>query len=379
MNFIPYGRQFIDRSDSKAVIKALKSEKITTGIEVKKFEKKISNYLKSNYVVSCNSGTSALFLALSAIGTKKDDIVIMPSVTFISSYNVAKLFGAKVFLADIDRNLGQMRPEDVVNCCKKFKLKKIKAIITMYNGGYPHNADKFFNLKKKYKTIIIEDACHALGSSYKFKKNFYRIGSCKHADISTFSLHPLKSITTGEGGIVTTNSKNIYDKLILLRSHGIKKNLKKHWEYDVYYNSLNFRLSDIQCALGVSQLNKIKKFILKRKKIAQIYNKYLSSMKDINLCKINKNYSSSFHLFIIHLNKKNIKEKLIKFMLKYRIILQYHYIPIYKFKIFKGKKISKNSEKYFQTAVSLPIYYNLSFKNQMFVIKKLREFFKFAK
>lgn len=378
MKIIPYGRQYIDSKDKSVVRKILGNDKITTGNQVQKFEKKLNNFLKSKFSITCNSGTSALFLAMQAIDIKKNDIVVMPAINFIASYNIANLFGAKVFLADVNPLTGQMRPEDFLTCCKKFKLKKVKALIVMYNGGYPENADKFIKLKKKYGFFLIEDACHALGASYIKNSKKIMVGSCSHSDLCTFSFHPLKSITTGEGGLVTTNSRYLFDKVKKLSSLGIKKK-KNHWDYDVLYTGLNFRLSDFQCALGASQLNKIKKFILKRKKIAQIYNKYLSSMKDVNLCKINKNYSSSFHLFIIHLNKKNIKEKLIKFMLKYRIVLQYHYIPIYKFKIFRGKKISKNSEKYFQTAVSLPIYYNLSFKNQMFVIKKLREFFKFAK
>ena len=378
MKIIPYGRQYIDSKDKSVVRKILGNDKITTGNQVQKFEKKLNNFLKSKFSITCNSGTSALFLAMQAIDIKKNDIVVMPAINFIASYNIANLFGAKVFLADVNPLTGQMRPEDFLTCCKKFKLKKVKALIVMYNGGYPENADKFIKLKKKYGFFLIEDAYHALGASYIKNSKKIMVGSCSHSDLCTFSFHPLKSITTGEGGLVTTNSRYLFDKVKKLSSLGIKKK-KNHWDYDVLYTGLNFRLSDFQCALGASQLNKIKKFILKRKKIAQIYNKYLSSMKDVNLCKINKNYSSSFHLFIIHLNKKNIKEKLIKFMLKYRIVLQYHYIPIYKFKIFRGKKISKNSEKYFQTAVSLPIYYNLSFKNQMFVIKKLREFFKFAK
>ena len=219
--------------------------------------------------MTCSNGTSALFMAMKAANVSNGDIVIMPSITFVASYNVATILGARVYLADVDPESGQMTPQNIKNCCKKFNLKNIKAIIVMYHSGYPQNAENFKKLKKIFKSTIIEDACHALGAKYQVKDKKFKIGSCKHADISTFSLHPLKTITTGEGGIITTNSKSIYDKLILLRSHGIQRNTKKHWEYDVY-NSLNFRLTDIQCTLGISQLSKIDKFVYKRKKISKI-------------------------------------------------------------------------------------------------------------
>ena len=133
----------------------------------------------------------------------------MPSINFIASYNISALLGAKIYLADVDRQTGQMTPKNIIECCKNYKIKKVKIIITMYNGGNPQNADLFYKLKKKFGCLIIEDACHALGSEYQVEKKFFKIGSCKQADISTFSLHPLKTITTGEGGIVTTNSKKL--------------------------------------------------------------------------------------------------------------------------------------------------------------------------
>ena len=255
---IPYGKQYIEKSDIMAVTEALKKDKVTTGPYVKKFENKISKFTKSKYSIVCNSGTAALYLAFKSINLKKNDVVIMPCITFISSYSIAKMFGAKVYLADVDPNNGQMSPIDVMNCCKKFKIKKLKLVVPMYHGGYPVNASSFKKLKKKFRCYIIEDACHAFGSSYKSNNKIFKIGSCKHADISTFSFHPLKSITTCEGGAVTTNSKKIYEKLQIYRSIGIERS-KQHWKYDVSEPSLNFTLSDIQCALGISQLKKLKK------------------------------------------------------------------------------------------------------------------------
>ena len=373
-NIIPYGKQYIDKSDILAVTKALKKDKITTGPYVKKFENKINKFTKSKYTIVCNSGTSALYLAFKSINLKKNDIVIMPCITFVSSYNIAKIFGAKVYLADVNPDNGQMSPKDIINCCEKFNLKKIKLIVPMYHGGYPLNASNFKTLKKKYGCYIIEDACHAFGATYKSNNKMYKIGSCKHADISTFSFHPLKTITTCEGGAVTTNLKKIYKKLENLRSIGISRS-KQHWKYDVSEHSLNFRLSDIQCALGISQLNKINKFIKKREDIAKIYNKFLKNNK-IELIKYDKNSKSAYHLYLLKLKNFNLKKKEVffKFMKSKNIYIQYHYIPIYKFKVFKDKFIGLNAQYFYENTVSLPIYFELSEKKQRYVINSILSF-----
>lgn len=378
MKIIPYGRQYIDHKDIKSVSRVLNGELITTGSQVDKFENKIKKFLNCKYSITCNSGTSALFLAFKSIDIKRNDIIIMPAINFVASYNIAKQLNAKIFLADIDKETGQMLPSNVIDVCKKYKLKRIKAVVTMYNSGYPYDAEKFKKLKDIYNCFIIEDACHAFGASYKIENKNIKVGSCLHSDISTFSLHPLKTITTGEGGIVTTNSKKIAEKVKKIRSLGIEKNLNKHWEYNVKYVGFNFRLNDFQCALGLSQLDKISKFISQRKKIFLNYQKLLSKIKEINLPIHLRKYTSSHHLFIINLKKSNIKlkEKFIKFMLKNKILLQYHYIPVYRFKIFRGKYINKNSEIYYKSAISLPIYYGLKYNEQVYITKKIKEFFK---
>ena len=378
MKFTPYGSQYIDKKDINSVKKVLKKDIITGGSEVIKFEKKIKNYLGCKYSAVCNSGTSALFLTFLAIKLKKNDIVIMPSINFIGAYNVAKILGARIFLADVDSQTGQMSPHDVEKCYKKFKLKKVKAIITMYNGGYPENASNFIKFKKKLGCYIIEDACHALGSEYYYNKKYYKIGSCKHSDLCTFSLHPLKTITTGEGGIVTTNSKKIDNLIKNFRSHGILKTKKEHWNYNVINSGFNFRLNEFQSALGISQLKKIQSFINYRKKIYHNYKKQFSSIKEISIPKYENNNKPSYHLYIINLKNFNLNKKIkfIKYILKKKIIVQYHYVPIYKFKVFKEKYIGINAEKYYENSVSLPIHCKLSINTQNFIIKKVKEFLK---
>ena len=382
MKIIPYGRQYIDSQDIKSVSKALKEDLITTGHYVKKFENKITKFLKVKYVASCNSGTAAIHMSLMAIDVKKNDVLIMPAVNFIAVYNMAKLMNAKIFLADVDPLTGQMTPRTLLECIKNNKLKKIKAIVMMYLGGYPENVIEFYNIKKKFKCYLIEDACHALGSRYLLNKKFLPIGSCKHSDISTFSLHPVKTITTGEGGLVTTNNKIFYNKIMLLRSHGIYKNKNFHWDYDVKNIGFNYRLSDLNCALGLSQLKKIQIFINYRKKIFNIYRSSLKKFSNfINFPHYNPN-KSSYHLFLVSVNFKKInytKDKLLNFFKKNSILCQFHYIPIYKFKLF-DKKINlnfyKGSETYYQNTLSLPIFHNLPINSAKQVIKKMLSIFK---
>ena len=196
MNYIPYGKQYLDKEDKKLVLSSLSNDLITTGPYVQKFEKELRNYFKSKYCYACNSGTSSIHLALLSIGLK-NDIILMPAVNFIASYNMAKIMNLKVYLVDVDETTGQITPKKLLDCIKKNKLKNISALITMYHGGYPENVKAFNDIKKKYNFYIIEDACHALGSVYRYKNKYIKIGSCKHSDIATFSLHPLKTITSG--------------------------------------------------------------------------------------------------------------------------------------------------------------------------------------
>jgi len=380
-SIIPYGRQYLDKADLDMVSKSLNLQLITTGKFVKKFENELTKFLKVRNVISCSSGTAALHLAFLSAEIKKNDIVIMPSINFISAYNMCKTFGAKMYLADVDPETGQMTPKSLLECIKVNNIKKIKVILTMYMGGFPENLIDFYNIKKKFKCLLIEDACHAFGSEYEFKNKYLKVGSCKHADISTFSLHPLKPITTGEGGLITTNNLLMARKLRDLRSHGIIRNNKFHWKYDIINPGFNYRLSDINSALGISQLKKIKIFLKYRKKIYEYYKSELLKFGNIiKFPKYNEKNKPSYHLILVNIDFKRLntnKNAFLKYLKDRKILCQFHYIPIYKFAFYNNKKIKlKSSEKYNETTISIPIYHRLDKKRQNRIINDIKKFIK---
>lgn len=382
MEIIPYGYHFVDKKDKLYLAQSLLGKYLTGGNLNIKFEKKLKKALGSKYLTVCNSGTSALHLAFLALGLRKGDTIIMPAINFIASYNMANIIGAKIYLADVDGVTGQMTPKNVEQCIKNYNLKKIKIILTMYLGGRPENIFQFYKLKKKYKCFLVEDSCHALGAHYKHDNKKYLIGSNIHSDISTFSFHPVKGVTTGEGGCITTASKNIYSKILEFKNHGISKNYKKHWDYDVNVNGFNYRISDLNCALGISQLSKLKRFNSYRNKIAKLYRNKLDVISDyLTVPNYSKNIYSSYHLFVISINfddlKKN-KDFFLKYMLDKKVMCQFHYKPIYNFKVYKAKKINKNqfkgTENYYKNSLSIPIYYKIGEKRIDYVAKHICKF-----
>ena len=385
MRRIPYSRQNISQSDINYVVKVLKSNLITQGPAVQKFEKEISKKTGGKYCISTNSATSALHISCLALGFKKNDILWTVPNTFVASSNCALLCGGKVDFVDINPITYNLDLDLLENkLIKAKKLNKLpKIIIPVHFSGQPTEQDKIYNLSKKYRFKIIEDASHSIGASYKGEK----VGSCKWSDITVFSFHPVKIITTIEGGAALTNNKKIFEKLKLFRNHGITKqkkyfiNKKKgKWHYEQQELGLNYRMSDVSAALGISQLKKLKKFVRERNIIENNYNRYIDKQYFITP-KILLNTKSSFHLYVIRLKQKFItkKEKFYNYLKKNKIDVNVHYIPVHLQPYYKKlgfrKNDFKNSEEYADSAISIPIFPGIKKKNQKFIISKINKFF----
>ncbi len=382
---ISYGRQYIDREDINLVNQVLKSPFLTQGPFVTKFENELKKITSSKYAISANSATSCLMLACRALELKKNDLVWTTPITFVSTANSAVHCGAKIDLVDIDIDTGNMSinilKKKLIEAKKKNQLPKL--LIPVHFAGQPTEQKEIWRLSKKYKFKIIEDASHSIGAKHYNEV----VGSCRWSDIVVMSFHPVKPITTGEGGVALTNNKNLAKKMKLLRTHGIEKSLNnkiKHKIGDWYYENrelgFNFRLSDIHASLGISQLKKLKYFIKERNKIASIYDKIFKDNKNIVPLKIKSHNYTSYHLYVIRLvsNKVNLRNKLIKFLKSKNIFLNVHYIPIHYHPYYKNLKIKKgslkNSEKYFDQAISLPIYVGLKKKDQFYVSKCINDY-----
>ena len=377
---IPYSRQSISREDVDAVKKVLKSSLITTGPAVPRFEKQISKYCKVRHTVAVNSASSALYIACIAINIKKNDLVWTTPITFASTASCALSLGAKVDFVDIDEvnfNMCAVKLEDKLKKAKK-QNKLPKLVIPVHFAGLSCDMKRIKELSKKYGFFIIEDASHALGGRYKNSK----VGSCQYSDFTVFSFHPVKTITTGEGGAVTTNSTQLYEKLKILRENGISKNNKyfknkSHgpWYYEQQYVSNNFKMSDINASLGISQLKKIQKFVKKRNNIAEIYKKKFD-LDQIKIQSFDKSFYSSYHLFIILVPRK-LRNALFDYLRKF-FFVNVHYIPLFYHPVynFKSKLKFSNAIDYYQKTISIPIYYDLKIKDQLNVIKKINSFLK---
>ena len=375
MNFIPYGKQTISEDDINSVIEVLKSNFLTTGPKVKEFEEKIATYCDAKYCVAVSNGTAALHLA-SLVLLEKDDKVLTTPNSFLATSNCILYVNAKPIFVDIkeDGNI------DLDLC--EVELKKdssIKAIYVVHFSGNPINQAKLKYLKDTYNIKILEDCAHSIGAVFEGIK----AGSCKNSDISVFSFHPVKQITTGEGGAITTNSKELYEKLLILRGHGMSPRADiAPWFYDMTELGFNYRLTDISCALGLSQLKKLDSFLYLRRSIAKRYDDFFSEIDFIKpLYDFTNN--SAYHLYVIKIDfeKLNITKK--EFVLRMKensIGLQLHYIPINKQPYYKnlgyGNEIIPMMDEYYKKAISLPIYPNLSIEEQNYVCEKVLEILK---
>ena len=383
---IPYGCQDIDDKDIEEVIKVLKSAFITQGSKPREFETNLSQYTGAKYSVVMNSATSALHSACLALGLGKGDFLWTSPNTFVASANCGVLCGASIDFIDIDPLTYNMDPhileEKLVKAKSENKLPKI--IIPVHYAGQSCEMKKIYELSKEYGFKIIEDASHAIGGNYMG----HPVGSCKYSDVTVFSFHPVKIITTGEGGACMTNNSFVAEKIRRFASHGITKNQKfftEHNEGDWYYEQqsigLNYRMTDIAASLGITQLEKISEFINKRHAISQKYNATLKNLP-ITLPFQSDNCFSSLHLYPIQINSNKTdksREYVFKELRKAKIGVNVHYIPVHLHPFYKKKGFKygdyQNAESFYEKEISLPIFSKLTDENQEYVIEKLIEIF----
>ena len=362
-----YGRHQLDAEDKDAVLRVLDSDFLTQGHTVREFESEICEAVGSKYAIACANGTAALHLVMLGLGIKENDVVWTTPITFVASANAARYVGATVDLVDINArtwNLCPLKLEEKLEKTKNRGGRLPAAVILVHFAGSPADTRKIKQLSEVYRFRIVEDASHALGAHTTTEN----IGECKYSDACTFSFHPVKNITTGEGGAITTNSEQLWKNLSILRTHGIEKPtqaesrlLKEPWLYEQTQLGLNYRMCDIQAALGLSQIRKLEKFTKTRTSLAEEYRRQLTQNSSITFQDLNNN-SSAHHLMVIRV-PEDMRLSLFKHLKANEIGVQVHYIPIYRHPFYEtqfSRNNFPNSELYYSQALSLPLHCNLT-------------------
>ena len=382
---IPYGKQSIDQSDIDAVVKVLKSDWITQGSAVETFENDLNNYFGSKHACAVSNGTAALHLTGPALGWQPGDIVITTPITFLATANCIIYAGATPDFVDIDPVSYTIDPNQVENKIKahRNKGKKVKTVIGVDFAGHPCDWKALRYIADKYDLQLVNDNCHAMGALYLGDKQY----AMKYADVVTQSYHPVKHITTGEGGVVLTNDPVIDEKVRCLRTHGMTNALDKlenndgPWYYEMHEVGFNYRITDFQCALGSSQVKKLDYFVEKRREIAKKYDKAFSCINNFTIPQTNSSIDHSYHIYSLQINFNELdltKVKLFEKMKQSGIKLQVHYIPVH-MQPFYQKNYGFNtgdfsvSENFYRNEVSLPIYPDLSTDDISSVVNNILE------
>ena len=377
---ISYGKQNIDQTDIDAVVEALQSARITQGPLVDLFEQKISDYVGSKYVIACNSATSGLFIAYKALGVGPGSIVWTSTNTFVATSNAALILGADVDFIDIDPSTFNLSTEILRNKLEVAQQNgSLPDVVTVVHfAGLPCDMEEIAKLAKLYEFKVVEDASHALGATYKDSK----IGDCKYSDAAVFSFHPVKMITTGEGGAVTTNSSPVAESCFELRSHGVTRDEKKFrnsehgsWYFEQHELGLNLRLTDFQCALGISQLKRLDRFVKERNEVATRYREAFSDLP-ISTQEVSDDRTSSFHLLTVCIEDEVIdRDEVISKLKELGIQANVHYIPVPYHPYYRDRGFSLNdfpeTHKYFRKTLSIPLFSGITSDESDYVVKSL--------
>ena len=368
---IPYGKQTIEQDDIQAVVDVLKSDFLTTGPKIAEFEQTVADYVGAKYAVAISNGTSALHAACFAAGIGPGDEVITTPLTFAASANCVLYCGGTPVFADVDPKTYNIDPEDI----RRKITDRTKAIIAVHLAGQPCDMDAIHSIAREHGLIVIEDGAHALGSVYKGK----RVGSL--SDMTTFSFHPVKPITTGEGGMIVTDNEYFYKKMVLFRSHGITRDdsmMTRNdgpWFYQQFDLGYNYRITDIQCALGCSQMKKLDRFLARRKEIVARYNEAFADCDNIITPYQLSDTESGWHLYIVQV-KNCDRRQVFENMREKGIGVNVHYIPVYMHPYYQEHGYENvhcaNAEEIYSHIISLPLYPGLTSEQQDYVIDTLK-------
>lgn len=374
VRFVPYGRQSICEDDIAAVVEVLKSDWLTQGPTVINFEKAVAEYCGAKFAVAVSNGTAALHLAALAAGFGPGDEVITSPITFVASANCIVYAGAKPVFADIDAQTYCVDPAEI----EKRLTPIVKGVIPVHFSGQPCNMEAISKIAKDNALIVIEDGAHAIGASYEENGEQYKIGSCAHSDMTIFSFHPVKHITTGEGGMITTNNEELYQILLLLRTHGITKDPERltrvdgPWYYEQQSLGFNYRITDFQCALGLSQLGKLDAFVSRRREIVQVYNSAFGVCEKLIIPFEESRANSSWHLYMLQVKSL---DRLVFFnaLREKGLGVNVHYIPVHLQPYFSETYgycagDFPKAEEYYSRAITLPLFPTMTDEEVQYVV-----------
>ncbi|MBI3899067.1 MAG: UDP-4-amino-4,6-dideoxy-N-acetyl-beta-L-altrosamine transaminase [Gammaproteobacteria bacterium] len=384
---IPYGRHYIDEDDIQAVAEVLRHGALTQGPKVGEFERAVADYVGARYAVAVSSGTSALHLAAMVADLGPGDTLITTPNTFVASANCGAFVGATVQFADIDPQTLNMSPTALALRCQG--QSRVRAIVPVHFAGLPCDMPAIRAVAKQHRAVVIEDASHALGASYP---DGGRVGNGAHSDMTVFSFHPVKHIAAGEGGMIVTNNENYYRRLIRLRSHGINKGddptlckdlgftdgAPNPWYYEMQELGYNYRITDIQSALALSQMRKLDRFVARRRELVRVYDETFRSWRGVRPGQTHGRDLSSHHLYVLRIDfaaLKTSRAKLMWQLAEHGIGSQVHYIPVHFHPYYRRAGQPTDdlaaTEQYYREALSIPLYFGLTAEQQRSIIDRL--------